>query len=313
MHSLESELRELHREGLIEDATAVRAIAIESRSLFSVFEELRLALYASVAAIIAGLGILLKRNLDRIGPLALILVLAAIAGACYAAGTRLRRDRSDSLASAYVVLLGALIISADLGFAEAQFHWLGADWARHLLLLAIVHGITAYAFESPLVMSLSLASLAGWVGVERAFGSLLLAGAATPASGGRALSCAALLLVWREVHRRLHGSRVLQDVLEHFAAHLGFWGALAWCAGSTRVIEGIVIVLTMATVLIRAGLRNEREAFVVYGVVYGAIATCILEGKIGGEPKLVVLLLLVTVVGAAIVLWNLHKRLRVRS
>jgi Predicted membrane protein (DUF2157) len=303
MHTLESELRELHREGFIDAATAARAIAVESRTLFTLFEELRLALYASVAAIITGLGILLKKNFDHIGHLTLMLALAATAAGCYAAGVRLRRGGPNSVASAYVVLLGALLISADLGYAETEFHWLGSDWARHLLLLAIVHGLTAYLFESPLVMSLSLASLAGWIGVD----------AAAPAAGDRALACAALLLVWREIHRRLHGSTALQDVLEHFTANLGFWGALAWCAGSTRPLEGSVIVVVLATVLIRTGLRSQRAAFVAYGVVYAALAACILEGKLPVGAQLVVLLMLTTVVGAVTVLWNLHGRLRADS
>ena len=76
MHSLETEFRELKSAGVIAEQAAVQAAALESGAIFSVFEELRFALYAAVAAITAGIGLVVKDNLDRIGPMTLIVVLA---------------------------------------------------------------------------------------------------------------------------------------------------------------------------------------------------------------------------------------------
>ena len=55
---------------------------------------------------------------------------------------------------------GALIVSADLGYAESQFHWLGTEWQWHLLILAAFHGATAYGLRSRLVLCTSIAALA---------------------------------------------------------------------------------------------------------------------------------------------------------
>jgi hypothetical protein len=309
MHSLEPEVRMLHRDGVLDEAAAARAIALESRTLFSVFQELRAALYGAVAAIIAGIGIFLKQNLDRIGPVAIIVGLAGAAAVCYVFAVRMhRRSAQRSVAADYVLLLGALIVSADLGFAESQFHWFGADWSRHLLILSALHAATAYSLESPLVLSLSLASFAGWIGVERSLGSLLTLGHAAPSVGGRALLCAAVILAFRELHRRLHGARPMQEIMEHFAANLGFWGGLAWCASGDRRGAGLMVVLALGFAAIRFGIRCAREIFVVYGIVYGAMALCIVEGTLQAAPFLLALMQLLTVTGSAFLLWRLHGR-----
>src|SRR5262245_15928970 len=136
MHTLEPELRELQANGVIDEATANRAVALDRGVVFSFHEELRVALYAAVALITTGLGILVKENLDRIGPITVIVALALIAAGCYASAVRKTlRGKTRSIGGDYVLLLGALIVSVDVGYAESQFHWLGAHWSWHLLLL----------------------------------------------------------------------------------------------------------------------------------------------------------------------------------
>ena len=171
-HSLEEELRELRPVGALDEAAAAREIA-ERRTSFSLFDELRAALYAAVALIVTGVGILVKEHLDRIGPLTLIFGLALAAAACYVPAIRAKfQGETRSTAADYILLLGALLVSADLGYTESQFHWLGANWSRHLLILTAIHAFTAYALDSRLVLSVALTTLAGWFGIERGPGSI---------------------------------------------------------------------------------------------------------------------------------------------
>ena len=122
MYSLEPEYRELNAAGLIDEAATSRAIALERGEICSVFEEVRFALYAAVAAITTGVGVLVKENLDHIGPLTLILTLALVAGVCYAPALRTRlRQEIRSIGGDYLLLLGALIMSADLGYASGSY------------------------------------------------------------------------------------------------------------------------------------------------------------------------------------------------
>ena len=148
MHNLSNELRDLPLEASL-DAVRAQALRIERRTIFSVRRELLVALYVAVATLIAGVGLLVKANLDHIGPAALLTGIFAAAAVCYAVTLRAQRGgRERSLGLDYVLLLGALLFSAAVGYAEVQFHVFDAAWSRHLLLLAVWHLATAYAFRS---------------------------------------------------------------------------------------------------------------------------------------------------------------------
>lgn len=310
MHSLEEELRELQSTGALDATTAARALALESRSLFSLFDELRAALYAAVALVVTGVGILIKEHLDRIGPLTLIVALALAAAACYVPALRAKsRGVAPATVAEYLLLLGALIVSADVGYAESQFHILGANWSRHLLILAAVHALTAYIFGSRLVLSVALTSLAGWFGIERGPGNLAPWAFATPELGLRALTCAAVILAWRAIDRSSHAAR-FRPVFEHFAANLAFWGVLGWCSDDRWRVVGVLALLVLAAIAIHKALRSGAESFAVYGVGYGAVGISLVIAAITELSVLGAALVLAIVLSAAAILRHLHDLLK---
>jgi hypothetical protein len=306
MLSLEPEYLELNAAGLIDEAATARAIALERGEIFSVFEEVRFALYAAVAAITTGVGILVKENLNHIGPLTLVVTLALVAAACYgvAIRTRLRRE-TRTIGGDYLLLLGALVVSADLAYAESQFHWLGSHWSWYLLALVALHAVTAYVLDSRLVLSVSLTSLAGWFGVEAHIQNLFQLDNSIRNSGFEALVCASVILIWREVHRRLDGTPQFKQVFQHFAANLGFWGALALCVTPNSRLAGLVVLIVLAVASIRQGLQSSQEIFVTYGIAYAALGLCFVEYQIASGVW-AALLELATVIVAVILLWRLR-------
>ena len=312
MHSLEAELDALRSTGALDAATAAHALALERRTLFSISEELRAALYLAVALVVTGVGILVKQHFDRIGPLTLMFALAIAGAGCYAPAIRARsRGRAQSTVSEYLLLLGALIISADVGYAESQFHWLGANWSRQLLILTAFHAVTAYAFRSRLVLSVALTSLAGWFGIERGSGNIAPWDFATPELGLRALVCAAVILGWRAIDARTNAAR-FREVFEHFAANLAFWGAVGWCADAHLRIIGVVVLLALAAVAIYQALRSGAESFAVYGVGYTAFGLSLVVVQVTAQALLGATLVLAIVLVAAAVLRRLHDVLKER-
>jgi hypothetical protein len=303
MHSLDPELRALAVEGALDAPAAARAIALESRRVFSLHGELRLAAYAGVVAITGGVGLFVKRNFERIGPLAVLgaLVLAAFAAYAWAARARLATSsatRSTPTGAAadggapasnagaqparlapvaeYTLLLGALLASAALAFAETQFRLLGPLWSWHLLILAALHAVTAYAFRSSVVLAASLAALVGWFGVGLPFDAAAHAVFGSPRSGfdfaTRALACAALVAAWRVADRRARPDDAFTSTFDHALANLAMAAGVAFCVDGAWAFVGLPLVAACAWLAIRHGLRTGREAFVVYGVVYPVIA-----------------------------------------
>jgi hypothetical protein len=313
MHSLEPELQQLRESGRIDDAGAAHAIALENGSVFSLFQELRAALYIAVSLIVAGVGLLLKDQLAHIGPATIVVALAALAALGYGHAIRTaRQGRERTLAGDYVLLLAALVLSADLGYAEDQFHWLGSHASLHLLMLATLHAVTAYALDSRLILSLSLTSLVSWFGVEASVVALLGYPRGAAESGLRAVSCALLILLWRAVEQRIGRRTRFQEVLEHFAINIACWGALAWCFnGPTRWL-GLAAMIAIAALSIRRGLRRPSELLVVYGVIYGAIGVCTTLAGAAGDPLSGAVIVLATALGAVWLLLRWRRRLRQR-
>ena len=311
VHTLEPEFRTLHAEGMIDDATAARALARERGQVFSLHTELRATLYAGVLLVMGGVGIILARNLERIGPLAIVLAIALGAAACAVPAVRAKAaGRALTVAGDYLLLLSALLVSADLAYAERQFTLLGPLWSWHLLILAVVHAAIAYAFASPLVLAASLTALAGWFGVGGSLGDVLHFSNSTPALGGRALACAAVIAAWRYADGRARPDTRFSEVFDHFVANLAFWGAIAWCIEWPWLAAGLPLLAALAWASVRRGLATGRESFLVYGVVYAAIGICaVVVPRLHGTTVTLGFVLLV-VCAAAATLWQLRRRLR---
>ncbi len=311
MHTLEAEIRALHADGVIDDATASRALAWDRGDVFSLHLELRAAMYAGVLLAMAGVGLVLARNLDRIGPLAILfaIALAAVIAAVPALRARFA-NRPLTVVADYLLLLAALLASAGLAYAEREFALLGPLWSWHLLLLAVAHGALAYAFKSPLVLAASLTSLAGWFGLGGSVGDVLNLSHSTPALGSRALACAALITAWRHVDRRAPAGTTFSVVFEHFAVNIACWGALAWCLEWPWLAAGLPLLAVLAYVSVRHGLGTGREAFLVYGILYAAVGICVVVvPRLHGMTVSFGFVLMVVCIAAA-TLWRLRRRLR---
>jgi hypothetical protein len=312
MNDLSPELRSLPAEAAL-DAARSQALRIERREVFSIRRELLIALYVAVASLVVGVGLLVKANLDRIGPAALLTGIFVAAALCYAVALRAHlAKRERSLGEDYVLLLGALLFSAAVGYAEVQLRLFGTGWSRHLLLLAAWHLATAYLFGSRLVLSVALTAFAGWLGVEARLGTLIEPLHPLFGIGPRSLLGALLFYIGSLIHRGDSAATRcgFRDVYLQFAANFGFWGALALGFDPATRWIGAALLLVLAVVVGRAGLREKRESFLLYAVGYGTIGLVRFEYQLLGSFVLVSWIGLATVIGAVALLLNLRARLK---
>lgn len=312
MHDLSEELRALAPDAFI-DAARSRALQIEAREVISVRRELLVALYAGVATLVAGVGLLVKANLDRIGPVTLLTGIFAASALCYAVTLRaLHAGRERSLGLDYVLLLGALLFTVAVSYAEVQFRILGAGWSRHLLLLAGWHLATAYLFRSRLLLAVALTAFAGWLGVEARLGTLFNPLYPLLGAGSRSLLCG--LLFWLGSRFHLHepadAGSGFRDVYRQFAVNFGFWGALALGADTSTRWIGAAILLGLAVMVGRAGLRERRQSFLLYAVGYSTVGLVWLESLLLGSYLLASWAGLATVIAAVMLLLSLRSKLK---
>jgi len=311
MHDLSEELRHLTR-GAWGVAMSPDALRMERREIFSIRRELLTAMYIAVATLVGGVGLLIRANHERIGPVALLSGIFVVAALCYALALRVRQaGRARSLGMDYVLLLGALLFSAAVGYAELQFRLFGSGWSRHLLLLAVWHLATAYLFGSRLVLSVALTAFAGWLGVEARLGDLLAPRSPVWGMGPRALACALLFWIGSRLHRGegAEGSR-FREVYLQFAANFGFWGALALGGHAATRWLGALALLVLAFVVGRAALVERRQSFLLYAVGYTTVGLVWLEALLVRNYSLQSWLGLLTVIGAIVLLLRLRPRLK---
>jgi hypothetical protein len=302
MLSYEPELERLRP--LLGQPATDTLLARDRREVFSLHPELRILAWGGAMLLATAAGIVLKNNLERIGPLALALLMAIAAAACYAF-VWWRRGKAH-LVDDYILLLGALLVSGDVAFIESQFHLLGDAWHRHFLILAIAHGVTAYVYRSRLVLSLSIAATAAWLGARQ-----------TPFGEGsayavRAYACALILLMWRTVHLRFdrNPARDFAPPLEHFAANLSFAGAIALMFKDETRLLGCLLALAVAAAVTVWGMRTKREAFVLYAFLYAVLAIDVLFIHLVDEETLDFLFLVLSSIGAIVALIAIHARVK---
>ena len=307
MLSLKPELNSLRDSATINERTTTHLIAIERREIVSIYPELRLLTWAGVMLISWGVGLFISKHLDDIGPLAIAAAIGIAAVACYS-WAFYKKHKEAALVDDYVLLLAALLASADIGYIEHHYHLLGASWSRHFLFLALLHAVTAYVFQSRLVLSLSVASLAAWLGIERRTVDAIFD--APVETAGRAFVCAAIVIVWRVVDRAIRHATTFSSLFDHFAANLAFWGALTLAVHKDTRLTGCAFTIALAIASMLYGRRIREGTFVIYAWVYGTIAVDIVICDAIHEDVLIALYLLVSTVAAIVGLFISHARMR---
>jgi hypothetical protein len=269
--------------GLLTSEQAAAALRPARGDLVSGRGELRALLYLGVLAVTAGVGLLLKENLDRIGPGVIALGIALAAGGLLfwverkAPPFSWGKTPSPHLAWDYLLMLAMLLVAADLAYIEVQFTPLGANWSYHLLLVSAIYAAAALRYDARTLFSLALSSFAAWRGIAAT--RFVVESAKAPLVRWNALACGLLFIAlgWalKRYGRKAH--------FEPVAAWLGWLlvlGALAigiaddanwwiWCA----------LLLATSAGLAAGALRLRRLGLFALGLLaaYGALGRFVIE------------------------------------
>ncbi len=304
MFSVAREIESLRDAGTITPEVAAPLIARERRDVVSVYAELRFLTWAGVMLIVTGVGVLVKNHLAEIGPIAIAVAIGLAAAGCYAWATYKRKGKA-SLVDDYILLLAALLLSADVGYVESTWHFLGTNWKESLLLLAVIHGVTAYAFDSRLVLSVAITSLAGYLGVQRSLDTIWGSSRDTAMRG---FICAAIVFIWRMIDAKYRKQKNFSAVFDHYAANLTFWSSLILCADKDLRLLGCAIAVGLAAASATYGVKTRNELFLIYACIYGVIALDI--AVVNLAPDLAALFIMASSITAIVALFVIHARMR---
>ncbi|HEX4952163.1 MAG TPA: DUF2157 domain-containing protein [Thermoanaerobaculia bacterium] len=277
---------ELVERGLLSPEQAEPLLSEARGELVSVARGLSWLLYLGVALLAGGVGLLVKQNLDRIGPVT-IAVAIALAAALPLAWVFRRAPafswgvvESPHFAFEYLLLLGVLLAAADLAYVEVKFAALGESWPWHLLIVALCSGLAAFRFDSRVVFSLALSSFAAWRGVSVANLGADVVTSSAASVRWNALGCGVLFVLLGHLLRRL-------DRKAHFepaALYLGWLLALAAMASGMFELGGAGLLWSFVLLLVGVGLaiwafRGRRFPLFAFGVVaaYAALSRLAME------------------------------------
>ena len=266
-------LRDWNQAGFITNVQFGTLTALVRKERFSLFLELNAFLYLGVLSFVAGLGWTFHAYFTNLGDPFILATFSLLLAGClsycvsraspYSPG----EVESPTLVFDYMLYLGCLILSAELAYIEYRFGLFRGAWDSYLLVTTAVFALLAYRFDNRFVLSLALASLAGWFGLRvSAFGfrssewvriSALAYGALVAGTG-------------TALHRRRIKPHFLGAYL-HIAANVVF-AAIASGLGDQSdgaLYLGALIVLSGAAIVL--GVRFNRFVFVAYGTIYGYI------------------------------------------
>jgi hypothetical protein len=269
----------LTEKGILSTGTSGGLLRVARGELVSVRFELRTLLYAGVLLLVSGVGLFLKQNQDRIGPVAIASLLGIAAAGCLLFVFRRSPPFSwgagaaSHVATDYLLLLAVLLIGSDLAYVESRFRFLGKDWPYHLLVLSGIALAAAYRFDSRVVLSLALSSFAAWRGLSTRLPLESFSGNRPAEVRANAIACGVLFLGAAFVSVRANRKAHFEPVFSAFGWLLLFGGFLsgAFGRGPGWPIWEIATGIAAAAVIVFS-YRFRRLFDFTVGVMAGYLA-----------------------------------------
>ena len=282
--------------GIINEAQHGVLSALVRKERFSVFFELNAFLYLGVLSIAAGLGLTIQKYFTSLGDAFILATLSLILlGSLYYCFSRSPayssgEVESPSLIFDYVLYLGCLALSVELGYIEFRYEWLKNAWDNYLLFSSLIFFVLAYRFDNRFVLSLALSSLAGWFGLRV---TRFEFNSAEPLRICGLVYGAVVALIGTFLYRQGIKKHFLAAYL-HIATNVIFAAAVSGIEDRPSGPAYILLLLLLMAASIGLGIRFRRFAFVVYGTVYGYIGLSIELMRDVREPTTILAYLAVT-------------------
>jgi hypothetical protein len=157
--------------GIISDGSLTKIKTASGKPLFSLHWELKTILYLGVLLLSSGIGILIYKNMDRIGHQAVLIFIALVcAGSFYYCLKKklpfsLQKTASPNVFFDYILLLACLTFISFTGYIQFQYQVFGTRFGLATFIPMIVLFFSAYYFDNLAILSIAITSFAAWAGI----------------------------------------------------------------------------------------------------------------------------------------------------
>ena len=296
---------------------------VARRGLVSVRFEIRTLLYVGVLLLTSGVGVLIALHQEEIGPPAIAAGIAlAAAGSLIWVARRAApfswgEVPSPSVAFDYVLLLGLLLVAADLAYVEVQFTMLGPRWAYHLLIVGVLYLLAAYRWDSRTALGLALTTLAAWRGLSVSLVPAMIGPGVAADLRASAIALGAVYVGAAVLSVRLARKPHFEEVFASTGLLLLLDGLLSGVLDDRQAWSAwLVAVLLTAGGVMAVAFRLGRSLYLAVALVaaYIALVRLLFEPfRYGWHADSIPLVLaaLLGAAGLAVIFWA-HRRMRER-
>lgn len=197
----------------------------EALGIFSIHNELRFFLYLAVLLFTSGVGIIIYKNIDSIGHIAILGLLFALTGVgfyfCFKKAKGFHKDEVlfDSPVYDYIVLLCTILSCIFIGYLQFQYKVFG--YGLSSLVCSLVGFFCAYYFDNKSALSIAITGLATFIGITVTPKALLENEIySNPSLSYYGLALGVLLILWIEYSNKISLKKHFQFVFLTFAQHL---------------------------------------------------------------------------------------------
>jgi hypothetical protein len=168
----EEAAKSLLEKNLITENQYQEISAYRNLNIFSLNAELKFFLYLSVLLFTSGIGVLIYKNIDSIGHIAILSLLLIVIVVCFyycfknAKGFQKSETVFENPVLEYLVLAANILTCIFIGYLQFQYKPFGTHYGLATLIPTIVSFFCAYYFDNKSVLAIAITGLAAYIGLS---------------------------------------------------------------------------------------------------------------------------------------------------
>lgn len=316
--------KQLNKDGLLSDEHFGNIQSAVSNRPISLVWELKILMYCGVLLLTTGLGIIVYKNLDSIGHLAIVIFIAAAMLLCFTFSYKrstpftFQKTGENNILQDYILLLGCLLMLILLGYLQVQYKVFGNRWGMATFIPMVILFLSAYYFDHLGVLSMAIINLAAWAGITVTPMQLLKS---NDFSNGKiivtGIFLAVFLLVISIVTNHKNIKKHFAFTYKHFGAHLLFISLIAGMAHFESYYLIFFLLIAAVGYFQFVEAFNEKSFyFIVVVALYGYVALSYLSmyllfhSKINEGIYFAFFYFLLSAIGFIVLLISVNKKLK---